>query len=146
MTGTEQILLVEDNEDDVFLMKRALKGAGISNPLSVAEDGQSAIDYLEGKGNYSDRTLYPLPSLIFLDLKLPYVRGLDVLAWIKKDPRFVSIVVVILTSSEEPSDLKEAYLLGVNSYLVKPPSSAQLLDLAVAFKAYWVDKNEFGSW
>ena len=79
MTTTRGILLVEDNEDDVFLMRRALQGAGISNPLYLVDDGQKAIDYLAGTGDYADRSLHPFPALIFLDLKLPFKSGHEVL-------------------------------------------------------------------
>jgi CheY-like chemotaxis protein len=143
MTTSGAILLVEDNEDDVFLMKRALKGAGIINRLSVAEDGQQAIDYLAGVGGYNDRAQHPLPAIVFLDLKLPLKRGLDVLGWIREQKEFESLVVVVLTSSNEPSDLKEAYRLGANSYVVKPPTASQLLDLAKAFKWYWLEFNQY---
>jgi CheY-like chemotaxis protein len=136
-------LLVEDSEDDVFLMKRALKNAGIVNPLYVAEDGQEAIDYLAGRGQYLDRAKHPLPALVFLDLKLPQIRGHDVLAWIREQPELENLVVVVLTSSSEPRDLKESYRLGANSYVVKPPTAEQLLDMAKAFKWYWLEYNEF---
>lgn len=143
MKTTGTILLVEDNEDDVFLMRRALKAAQVANPLYVVEDGQEAIDYLSGTGEYSDRSAYPIPSLIFLDLKLPFLRGHEVLAWIRSQKELETVVVVVLTSSSEPADLKEAYRLGANSYVVKPPTAEQLLDLAQAFKWYWLEYNEF---
>ena len=143
MKTSGAILLVEDNEDDVFLMERALKGAGITNPLLVCEDGQEAVDYLSGLGKYADRAAYPIPSVVFLDLKIPMIRGRDVLAWIRRQSRFENLVVVVLTSSSEPADLKEAYRLGANSYVVKPPTREQLLDLAKAFKWYWLQFNEF---
>ena len=142
MINAVTILLVEDNEDDVFLMRRALKSAGIVNPLRIVEDGQKAIDYLQGAREFADRTAHPLPALIFLDLKLPFVRGLDVLAWLRTEDRFKSIIVVVLTSSEEPSDLSNAYKLGANSYLVKPPTPQQLEELAKAFKLYWLHFNK----
>ena len=143
MTTSSAILLVEDNDDDVFLMKRALKNAGITNQLYVVEDGQQAIDYLSGTGIYADREQHPLPALVFLDLKLPFKSGLDVLAWIRKQPHLEGLVVVVLTSSNEPMDLKQSYKLGANSYVVKPPTAAQLLDLAKAFKWYWLEFNQF---
>src|SRR5688572_28368951 len=96
------ILLVEDNEDDVFLMQRALKVARITNPLFVAEDGQQAVDYLAGAGRYTDRTRFPIPAIVFLDLKLPVLRGHEVLAWIRKQPHLENLVVVVLTSSSAP--------------------------------------------
>jgi CheY-like chemotaxis protein len=137
------ILLVEDNEDDVFLMQRAIKTAAITNPLHIVEDGRQAVDYLSGAGKFADRAAYPLPSIVFLDLKLPLMRGHDVLAWIRSQPELKNLVVVVLTSSNEPSDLKEAYRLGANSYVVKPPTAQQLLDMAKAFKWYWLEFNEF---
>ena len=143
MTTANAILLVEDNEDDVFLMKRALKNAGIVNRLCLAEDGQQAIDYLSGNGEFADRSAHPIPSIVFLDLKLPLKGGLDVLAWIRKQASLENMVVVVLTSSSEPSDLKEAYRLGANSYVVKPPTAGQLLDLAKAYKWYWLEFNQF---
>lgn len=142
-TTSQAILLVEDNEDDVFLMKRALKGARVSNPLSVVEDGQQAEDYLAGAGKYADREAYPLPAIVFLDLKLPYISGHDVLAWIRGQKDFDGVVVIVLTSSNEASDLSRCYALGANSYLVKPPTPDQLEDLAKAFKWYWLEYNHF---
>ena len=142
MTNAQTIMLVEDNEDDVFMMKRALKSAEVVNPLQIAQDGQEALDYLHGSGNFADRTAHPLPALVLLDLKLPFVRGLDVLARLRSDERFESIIVVVLTSSEEPSDLRNAYRLGANSYLVKPPTPGQLEELAKAFKLYWLEFNK----
>jgi len=135
--------LVEDNEDDVFLMLRAMKGAGISNPYRVAGDGQAAIDYLSGVGDFADRDENPMPAVVFLDLKLPLRSGLDVLSWIRARPELEGVVVVVLTSSSEPGDLREAYRLRANSYVVKPPTAAQLLDMAKAFKWYWLEFNEF---
>jgi CheY-like chemotaxis protein len=143
MTTSGAILLVEDNEDDVFLMKRALKSAGIVNRLCIAEDGQQATDYLAGTGTYANRQEYPLPAIVFLDLKLPIKSGLEVLKWIRAQSELENIVVVVLTSSNEPFDLKEAYRLGANSYVVKPPTASQLLDLAKAFKWYWLEFNRF---
>lgn len=143
MTTSRTILLVEDNEDDVFLMKRAMKGAAIGNPLHVVEDGQRAIEYLVGAGDFADRDLHPLPAIVFLDLKLPMKGGLEVLGWIRSRPEFETIVVVVLTSSNEPTDLREAYRLGANSYVVKPPTSVQLLEMAKAFKWYWLEFNQF---
>ena len=143
MTTGRSILLVEDNEDDVFLMKRALKGAKITNPLQVVEDGQQAVEYLSGGGKFENREKYPFPAIVFLDLKLPLKGGLEVLEWIRGQSMFENLVVLVLTSSNEPSDLKRAYSLGANSYLVKPPTAAQLLELAKAFKWYWLEFNRF---
>jgi CheY-like chemotaxis protein len=144
MTTTNRaLLLVEDNEDDVFLMKRALKGARVANPLFVVEDGQQALDYLGGAGKFADREQYPLPAVVFLDLKLPLLSGHDVLAWIRRQRELESLVVIVLTSSNEPSDLNRCYALGANSYVVKPPTPEQLEELAKAFKWYWLEYNQF---
>jgi len=143
MSCNGTILLVEDNEDDVILMRRALREAHIHNPLAIVENGEDAVNYLEGNGAFSDREHCPLPELVFLDLKLPLRSGHDVLSWIRERPEFQSLVVVVLTASDEPGDIKRSYQLGANSYLVKPPTADQLLDLAKAFKWYWLNYNRF---
>ena len=102
--------------------------------MYVVGDGDQAVDYLAGNGEFSDRQLYPFPAVVFLDLKLPFKSGHDVLAWIRNEAELVELVVVILTSSDEPSDIDRAYKLGANSYLVKPPTLMQLRDLAKSFK------------
>jgi CheY-like chemotaxis protein len=139
----QALLLVEDDEHDVFLMRRALKQAEIQNPLYVVSDGEQAVDYLAGNGQFSDRAAFPLPALVFLDLKLPFKSGHEVLSWIRQQSELLGLVVVVLTSSDEPSDVKRAYQLGANSYLVKPPTLGQLRDLAESFKWYWLQYNQF---
>jgi CheY-like chemotaxis protein len=139
----QALLLVEDNEHDVFLMRRALNQAEIQNPVYVASDGEQAIDYLAGNGEFKDRGAYPFPALVFLDLKLPFKSGHEVLAWIREEAQLDELVVVVLTSSDEPSDIARAYKLGANSYLVKPPSLMQLRDLVKSFKWYWLQFNQF---
>jgi len=144
MTMTNRaILLIDDNEDDRFLMNRALKSASVVNPLYVAEDGQEAVDYLGGTGKFADRDSYPMPAVVFLDLKLPFVSGHDVLTWIRQQKDLESLVVIVLTSSNEARDVSRCYALGANSYLVKPPAPDQLEDLAKAFKSYWLEYNQF---
>lgn len=144
-TNLQTILLVEDNEDDTFFMRQALKDAGISNPLQHVEDGQAAIDYLAGTGIYADRAKYPLPMIVFLDLKLPMKSGHEVLQWIRARKEFEKLIVIVLTSSNEPVDLKRSYQLGANSYVVKPPTPEQLIDLAEAFKLWWLRQNRVAS-
>ena len=136
MTETQPaILLVEDSEDDVFLFRRALEKAKITIPLHVARDGQEALDYLAGDAKFSDRSLNPLPSLMFLDLKLPYVLGFEVLDWIRKQTLLANIPVVVLTSSPEDRDRKRAQELGAKAYLVKPPNREMLLEIIQLFVA-----------
>jgi CheY-like chemotaxis protein len=139
MTASRAILLVEDNPDDLFLMKRALQSARIINPLIVVETGQEAMDYLSGTGKFADRDSYPIPAAVFMDLKLPFVFGHEVLAWIRRRKEFESLVVIVLTSSNEASDLNRCYSLGANSYLVKPPTAEQLEARAKAFKWQWLE-------
>ena len=116
------ILLVEDNEDDVFIMERAMLKLPLTPRMHVAADGRQALDYLQGCGKYSDRLAYPIPSLIFLDLKLPFLHGFEVLEWINSQPSLKNIPVAILTSSAEPKDRQTAIRLGAKTFLVKPPT------------------------
>ena len=115
------LLLVEDNPDDVFIMTRALKKAGLDLPVFIASDGKEALDYLRGTGPFADRARYPLPSLVLLDLKLPYLNGFEVLEWIRDHPLFHDLQVIVLTSSGEDRDQRRAQELGVSAYLIKPP-------------------------
>ncbi|MET0263397.1 MAG: response regulator [Rariglobus sp.] len=139
--SSHTILLVEDNEDDVFLMKRALRAAGIENPLQIAEDGQVAIDYLAGTGEHADRLRSPLPMIVFLDLKLPYKSGHEVLEWIRQQPHLETLIVIVLTSSNETVDLDLAYKLGANSFVVKPPTATLLQKMTESFKLWWLNHN-----
>src|SRR4051812_18617576 len=110
MNETGVILVVEDREDDALLMRRAFEQGAISNPLQIARDGAEAIAYLGGSNKYSDRTQYPLPILILLDLKMPGIDGFQVLSWIRSQPGHLRATpVVALTSSGEPSDIDRAY-------------------------------------
>jgi CheY-like chemotaxis protein len=135
VSAASVILLVEDNDDDVFFMERAMTKAQLNHPLHVARDGQEAIDYLAGEGKFSDRGLYPLPSVVFLDLKLPYIHGFDVLTWIRQQEEFRQLPVVILTSSPEERDQQKAESLGAQAYLVKPPNAEMILQTFRGLKA-----------
>jgi CheY-like chemotaxis protein len=143
MNTDEAILLVEDNEDDMFFMQRAMKAAALSNPVFVVQDGEEAIEYLSGSGRFSNRKQYPIPALVFLDLKLPVRNGLEVLEWARSQDELRRVVFVVLTSSQEPTDLRRAYAIGANSYLVKPSQSQQLEALMRAVKHYWLELNVF---
>jgi CheY-like chemotaxis protein len=117
------VLLVEDNQEDVFLLRRAFRRENVDCLLQTAEDGEEAIAYLGSSGKYADRAAYPFPSLVLLDLKLPYVTGFEVLAWIGAQPACKNLRVVILTSSGEERDRERARQFGVRDYYLKPPTS-----------------------
>lgn len=140
--AASRILLVEDDENDVTFMRLALKKAGIAGALQIAEDGEQAIHYLRGEGAYADRSRYPLPALVFLDLKLPRVMGMDVLRWIRDQPFLDLLVVIVLTSSQQRSDIRMACSLRANSYLVKPSSPLQLQEMMSLVKHYWLRLNQ----
>lgn len=133
------ILLVEDEENDIFLMQRALKQAGVENPLEVARDGQEAIDCLQGVGEYADRER---PCLVLLDLKLPHVMGLEVLRWIRQQHELQTLPVIIVTSSQLAPDIDAAYRLGANSYLTKASKPEDLLKMVIRIKEYWLELNQ----
>lgn len=135
------ILLVEDDENDVFFFQRAVEKAGVENPLQVVRDGREAVDYLSGKALYSDRTQHPMPGLIVLDLNLPHRNGLEVLQWIRSQPAIATTLIVVLTSSVAERDLHEAYAFGANSYLAKPSNPDRMVDLLALLKRYWLTTN-----
>lgn len=129
------VLLIEDDPNDVLLMNRAVAKAGFAGPFQVAVDGEEAIATLSGAE--------PAPALVFLDLKLPRVSGLDVLAWVKAQPALRRIPVVILTSSREERDLARAYDLGANAYVLKPASFNDLVALLKRLFGFWLGDNTF---
>lgn len=122
------IFLVEDDPNDVFLMERAMKKGNLNVPLRRAKNGRDAIEYLAAASKRSDPQEYPVPSVIFLDLKLPFVHGFDVLRWIKQQSTVSKVPVVILSSSLEMEDRKKAHELGAQKFLVKPPTSETLVE------------------
>ena len=136
------ILQVEDREEDVFLLRRALKRAELAADVQVATDGQEAIDYLGGHGKFADRERYPLPYLVLLDLKLPQRMGLDVLAWIRSQASLRSLIVIVLSSSIHEDDVRRAYELGANAFLVKPSDNNTLADMCQALKHFWLTYNQ----
>lgn len=141
MANVHPILLVEDNPDDVFFFRRALKSKNVEAPVVVAADGREAMAYLSGAKEYANRALHPLPMLVLLDLQLPYFTGLQVLAWIREQPKLRKIPVVIFSSSSQASDIDNAYSLGANSYLVKPTDVAELGRIVEAVRTYWLEIN-----
>ncbi len=131
------ILLVEDTQDDVLLIRREFQRARLTDPLRVVASGPQAIAYLTGSGTYCDRTQYPLPSLVLLDINMPGSDGFAVLKWIRRQSVFAQLCVVILSSSDEMRDVNLAHHLGADSFLVKPLECTSLSELwqAVLLKA-----------
>jgi CheY-like chemotaxis protein len=136
------VLLVEDDENDVVFVQRAFRQTGILNPLQIVRDGDEAVGYLSGGGQFADRDQYPLPAFMLLDLKLPRRSGLEVLTWAKEQPGLKRIPIVVLTSSRKDDDVNRAYEMGANSYLVKPVSFEGLMDLVKSLNLYWLILNE----
>lgn len=132
------ILLVEDNPMDIDLTRRAFSRRRLANPLQVAHDGEEAMERIDAW----ERGDEPTPTLVLLDLKLPKIDGLDVLARIKSHPRFKVITVVVLTTSAEDTDVQRAYQLGANSYIVKPVSFDKFLQVAEQIELYWSLLNQ----
>ena len=134
----EIILLAEDDENHVVLIRRAFKKAGLINPLYVVGDGEEAIAYFKGEDRFANRDEYPLPTLLLLDLKMPRKDGFGVLEWIRQQPSLRRLRVVVLTSSEDIYDVNRAYDLGANSFLVKPVNMDEFVRLTEAIHGYWL--------
>lgn len=126
-------LLVEDSADDVFFMERALRHAHVEADLQIVSDGRAAQDYLLGRGEFANRRKFPLPDLMLLDLRLPLLSGLELLAWLREqEPPLKDLAVMVLTSSLEDRDMRRTFELGAASYLVKPPT-AEMVEKAFRF-------------
>jgi two-component system response regulator len=138
---TMEILLVEDNPHDLELTLRALNKANFAGRIEVARDGEEALECVRREGRWADRESEPPPRLIMLDLKLPKIDGLEVLESLKGDPRTSAIPIVVLTSSQEQSDLQGCYQLGVNSYVVKPVAVEGFRAAVTQLGLYWLQLN-----
>jgi CheY-like chemotaxis protein len=132
------VLHAEDDPNDIALMKHACLAAKTSFQLQPATDGEKAIHYLSGVGLFENRNLYPPASLVLLDLKMPRRGGFEVLQWIRNNPVLKCLPVVILTSSRHDVDVRRAYELGANSYLVKPVNFEALVNMARVVDLYWM--------
>jgi CheY-like chemotaxis protein len=132
------VLLVEDDLNDIFLVKRAFKKARIMNPLQVVTDGEEATRYLKGEGRYADRHMFPLPKLIVMDIKMPRKSGFEVLEWLKTGEHTLRrIPVVVVSSSGESGDINRAYELGANAYMIKPVDFKAVEALFQSITHYW---------
>lgn len=133
-TRSSVILIVEDDPNDVLFMRRAFEKAGVRQAIRVARDGEQAIQYLAGTGEFRDRHQYPVPCLVILDLKMPKKNGLEVLQWLRTREDLKDLPVVMVTSSDENGDRMEALKQGVEAFRVKPVSFKELLHLAGEIK------------
>jgi CheY-like chemotaxis protein len=135
------VLLVEDNDDDIFVMKMACQRTGIPHSLKVVTDGAMAVDYLSGAGQFADRTDYPLPDVVFLDIRMPKRNGHEVLKWIRDQAELKNLPVVMLTLSTQTEDVEKAYQLGVTSYLQKVSCLAEFGQGVRIILKYWLELN-----
>jgi len=135
------ILLVDDNQMDVVLTLDAFRVAKLQNKINIAQNGEEALEYLFGRGMFSDREEYPLPALILLDLKMPGMDGFEVLRQIKMTQVLKRIPVVILTSSKDDGDRAMSYDIGANSYLLKPVSFEGFVEVVKKIQDYWFTLN-----
>jgi CheY-like chemotaxis protein len=138
MGDTDVILIVDDRDDDIVLMRKAFDRAGLNNPVQVVRSGAEAIAYLSGEGKFANRAEYALPVLVLLDLKMPGIDGFEVLSWIRSQDGIRGLPVVVLTSSNEFMDVNRAYQLGANSFFVKEFDFQGSVDLSKLLKRYWI--------
>jgi len=132
------VLLVEDDLNDIFLVKRAFRTARIPNPLQVVTDGEEALSYLRGESKYADREAHPLPKLMVMDINMPRRSGFEVLEWVKGKPGPLRrIPIIIVSSSDNPADINRAYELGANAYMVKPMNYRAVEHLFESITNYW---------
>jgi len=142
MEEKRTFLLVDDSENDLMLMRLAFKMAKSNNSLQEVSDGEEAIAYLKGESPYCDRSKYPLPTVILLDLNMPKKNGFDVLVWVRTQPILKRLTIIILTASMRSEDLDRAFDLGATSFLVKP-SNLETLTTMMRCLCDWVQISHF---
>lgn len=136
------ILLADDDWEQAELTKRAFKKYCVVNPLYVVSDGTEVLSYLLGEGQYANREEYPLPTLLLLDLKMPRLNGFDVIRWVRAHEKFRTLPIVVLTASTDLADVNQAYVLGANSFLVKPVDFSEFVRMSAALQSYWMWLNK----
>jgi CheY-like chemotaxis protein len=141
MASDEPVLIAEDSEDDILFLRRAFRRAGIKNPVREVPDGQQAIQYLEGQGQYSDRKQYPLPCVIITDLKMPNVDGFGLLRWLRDRPEFNPVPKLVLSGSDIERDRQQAAELGACGYFVKPNGFDTLVKVVADIDHEWISTH-----
>ena len=131
------ILLIEDEDSDIFLLQRAAQKSGAGHSLYPVHDGEEAICYLRGQGQYGDRSRFPLPNVVLTDLKMPRLDGFGFLRWLRENPECSIIPIIVCSNSGMESDVREAYRLGANAYFKKPYEVDQLIELLRAAYDFW---------
>ena len=142
MNERQTILLVDDSDDDLVLMRDAFKQAQCSHPIQEVHNGEEAIAYLNGEGMYNDRSRFPLPIVMLLDLNMPKKNGYEVLTWVRAQPDLKRLAVFILTASLRNEDVERAFYLGATSYLAKP-SNLETLEAMMRCLCDWIQINHF---
>ena len=132
------VLIVEDNSEDAELLEMAWQRAGFQKKINLVPDGQEAVDYLEGRGQYADRSRFPFPQVVVSDLKMPRVNGLELLEWLRKDKRCSVLPAILLSGAGLREDVEAAYKLGANTYFKKPATLAGLVELLKQLREYWM--------
>src|SRR5688572_11894096 len=140
--GCDLILLAEDDPGHAELALRAFKKHCFVNPIHLVSDGTEVLAYLQGEGKYGDRAEYPLPGLLLLDLKMPVMHGFDVIRWVRAHPEFARLPIVVLSSSDDLRDINQAYLLGANSFMVKPLEFVEFVRMTAVLQNYWLWLNK----
>ena len=142
MEREHTILLVDDSDDDLLLMKHALQAAQFKPFVRSASNGEEAIAYLKGEGPYAQREKYPLPIVMLLDLNMPRINGYEVLAWVRSQPILKRLSIIVFSASARPEDVERALELGANSYLVKPATVSALIAMMCCLRD-WLEYNQF---
>jgi CheY-like chemotaxis protein len=141
MAAEPNILLVEDSEDDAKLLQKLFAKAGLSTSINVVADGVEAMSYLLGRDKFADRTNFPEPNILLIDLHMPRVNGLELMSWLQTQPDFEHLIIVALSGSAEQDEIDRAYQMGANSYVLKPGSAIELERVVNSFLNYWVRSN-----
>jgi CheY-like chemotaxis protein len=141
MSEVFRVLIVDDNGDDIVMLQRAFAKGTPQVPLQVARSGKQALEYLKGAGEFADRTAFPLPRLMILDLKMPGIDGFEIISWVRNESDCRELPIVILSSSNDPTDMGRAHKLGANAYHIKPNDPNALVGMVEGLRAYWVDQE-----
>jgi CheY-like chemotaxis protein len=136
------VLIAEDDSGHLLLLRRAFKQFGYAGPTQYVSDGQETVAYLAGEGKFQRRSEFPLPDFVLLDLKMPRMSGLEVLAWIRTQPTLAQLRTVVLTTSDDLRDIRRAYQLGASSFLTKPVVFTEFKDTVQALFNYWLTLNK----